>query len=146
MLLFLWKVPFACERQSTRASPWHLRSILQLDMSGFIQAFVVLCLPLSQALWGAKAMWVGMNDVLCPASAFLSSSSLSVEGQVWGKLSLLFMSSLLQGRGPSNLRNVAFWCFGLKFSFFFFFFAYPGAKILYKIHYLECLYPEIIYS
>ena len=45
-------------------------------------------------------MWVGMNGVLFLASAFLSSSSLSVEGQVWSKLSLLFMSSLLQGRDP----------------------------------------------
>ena len=70
-------------------------------------------------------MWVGMNDVLCPASAFLSSSSLSVEGQVWGELSLLFMSSLLQGRGASNLRDVAFWCFGLKFPSLFFLLLLP---------------------
>ena len=65
-------------------------------------------------------MWVGMNDMLFLASAFLSSSSVSVEGQVWGELSILFIPSLLQGRGPSSLRDVGFWCFGLKFPSLFF--------------------------
>ena len=64
-------------------------------------------------------MWVGMNDMLFLASAFLSSSSVSVEGQVWGELSILFIPSLLQGRGPSSLRDVGFWCFGLKFPSLF---------------------------